>query len=290
MYTARSSRNRNNCNTLFEKGEGFYFYVFDTETTGLDPKCDYIVQLSALKYNIKDHAPVLLEEFDIYMRPPFLMDEEVISKHGITNEFLEDKPSEDKVFDKIKKFFGNQSILVAYNGTFDINMMNALYHRQGCEFKYQVMLDVLDMARDLVTDSDKYNLETIAKKYGLDEDIKFHCSLDDCRATARLLFTFYNEYKQQGNPNIKKETIIVNYSYYWKGFNKSQTGIYFDTNFGRIWLNTVSKRWCSTVADLNLLDIDSFEKGICQKAGLSFNELAKLTPKKFEALKKERKI
>ncbi len=289
MYTARNSRNRKNVSLLFDKGEGLYFVVLDVETTGKKDNVDYVVEFSAIKYQIVNHEAVETDQIDVFMKPPFLMDQDVINVHGITNEFLADQPSEEDVIDYIRNFLGPNPIMAAYNGEFDLGFMQAMYKRCGYEFTPQVLLDVIDMARDLV-DSEHYDLGTITKLYKLEDGIRFHSSIDDCRATARLMFAFKNEYEKQEEIKPNRETIIVNYSYFWGGFNKSQTGIYFDTNFGRIWLNTVFKRWCSTSVDLSNLDIDSFEKGVCQRAGLSFNELARMTEKKFKKLKGEYKI
>lgn len=289
-YKCRSSRNRINCLLLFEKGEGMEFIVLDTETTGKDNKIDYIVEFSAIKYKVVNHNPIEIDTIDVYIKPPFLMDDEVIGIHGITNEFLEEEPMEKDVFDYIADFMGDNPIIAAYNGEFDIGFIQAMYKRQKKEFHYQIHLDVLEMARDLLGDeTEKKNLETVVKFYGLDEGIQFHKGIDDVKATARLFFTFYQEYKKL--PAIMpRETIIVNYSYFWKGLNKFQRGLYFNTNFGKIYLSTFQKCWCSTDVDLSTVDIDTFERGICQRAGVTFTELARLTEKKYEALKKEKKI
>lgn len=289
-YKCRSSRNRNNCLLLFEKGEGYEFIVLDTETTGKDSKVDYIVEFSAIKYKVENHLPVEIDKIDVFIKPPFLMEEDVIKVHGITNEFLEDKPTEKNIFEDINNFLGANPIIAAYNGEFDIGFIDAMYKRQKEKFSYQILLDVLEMARDLVgEDTEKKNLETVVKYYGLDDDIRFHNGFDDVRATSRLFFTFYQEYKKIP-PRVSGDTIIVNYSYFWKGMNKFQRGIYFNTNFGKIYLSTFQKCWCSTDVDLSTVDIDSFERGICQRAGISFVELARMTQKKFDELKKERKI
>ena len=271
-YKARSNRNRNNVKLLFSL-ENVPFIIFDTETTGKDAKVDEIVELSAIKYLVKNGTAEAIDEMDIYIKPSFFMEEDVINIHHITNEFLEDKPTEDVLFPQIKAFFGANSILLGYNTQFDIDMMKALYTRQGEEFDYQIMLDVLEMARDLVFDADNYKLETIVKIYNLEDEITFHRSIDDVKATARLLFTFKNEYDKI--VDVPKETIICNYSYWWKGFNKQQMGIYFDTNFGKIYFNTYRKVWCSSTCNFEIADIDAFERAVLNRAGLKFAEFSK---------------
>ncbi len=291
MYKARSQRGRNNCITLFEGLDGIEFIVFDTETTGLDKKVDYIVQLSAIKYRITNHVMNQIDELNIYIKPPFYMDQKVIDVHHITNEFLQDKPSEDIVIDSVTEFFGSAPVIAGYNSNFDIGMMEAMYKRCRKEFKYVVHLDVLQMARDIVNpdETEDYKLGTITKLYDLDDGITFHDSLMDVKATARLLGVFYNEYKKNGS-DIPKRTLTVNYMYFWNGFNKSQKGLYVDTNMGKIYFSTFHKYWCSTAVDLSQFDITALEKGILAKTGLSFEEFSKLTEAKFNKLKEQGKI
>lgn len=290
IYKARSNKLANNCLLLFRQGTTFF--VIDCETTGLDYKTDYIIELSALKYNLVNKEPVLVDELDLYMKPPFLVGEDTIKIHNITNEFLADKPTESEVFPIIDKFFGENIIFVGYNGEFDYNFINALYQRQGREFKIQINLDVLDMARDIVGDeTSDHKLRTITDYYGLSDNITFHRAIDDIKATARLLFVFNDEYKKrEASFNVPKDRLIINAAWFWDGFKKEQKGIYFNTNVGKIWLCTYNKMWCSSEVDLSKYDLDEVESYLSKKTGLSFKDFAKLTKKTFGNLQMEGKI
>ena len=291
MYKARSKRMMNNTILLFEGLEGLEFIVFDTETTGLDKKVDYVVQLSAIKYKVTNHVMEEIDTLNLYMKPPFYMEQKVIDVHKITNEFLEDKPTEKEVIEDITGFFGEKPVIVGYNSSFDIGMMEAMYKRCNKTFGFTVHLDVLQMARDLVNpdDTKDYKLGTITGLYGLDDGITFHDSMMDVKATARLLNVFYNEYKKSSS-DVPLKTLYVNYMYFWKGFNKSQKGLYVDTNMGKIWYCTFNKYWCSTAVDLSTVDLAKLEKGILAKTGMTYDELDKISEAKFDKLKSEGKI
>ena len=289
MSKARSTRHMRNCIRLFEGKDGLEFIVFDVESTGLNNKVDYIVELAAMRCKIINNAAVITDELDVFIKPPFMMDKKVIDIHGISNEFLQDKPDETEVIEQIKSFFGPYPIIIGYNVPFDIGMVEAMYKRCNCEFKYEVALDVLDMARDIVKqgETEDYTLSTITKSYGLDDKITFHSAIDDVRATVRILNVFYQEYKKKIEKGAfsRKEIVYVNYIYFWEGFNKNQKGIYLNTNLGKIYLSTYQKCWCSSEVDLNRVDIDKMESEVISRTGLPFVELSKMTEKKWENIK-----
>lgn len=285
---ARSSRNMKNCVMLFEKAEGREIIVFDAETTGVKKDIDHIVELSGIKCVIKDKKAVLVEEFDIFIKPPFYMEKKVIDVHGITNEFLEDKPSERELFEDIRNFFGSYPILIGHNVAFDIGMMEEMYKRCGDTFKYEIALDTLEMARDVVPkgESENYTLSAITQAYGLDDGIEFHKSIDDVRATLRILNVFYHEYSKKLSQMalFNKEKVYINYMYFWNGFNKDQRGLYLNTNLGKIYLSTVQKCWCSSEVNLDKINIDELEAEVIRRTGLNFTELGKLTEKKWKEM------
>lgn len=283
MYQARSKRNFNNVRLVFEGMEGLEYIVFDTETTGLKPKQDYVVQLSAIKFRVLNHKPQQIDELDIYMKPPFFMGNDVIAVHGITNEFLADKPDEADMLDRIALFF-QSGVIVGYNVQFDIAMVQSMFSRHKRTFNYIVSLDVLEMARDIIPpeDTEDYKLGTIAHIYQIDDGIRFHSAIDDVRATARLFEVLYHEYQRL--PSAALTPLYINRIYYWKGYNKNQSGVYVDTNMGKIWFSTCNKYWCSTAVELAAYDITRLEKEVLDQLHITFAEFSKMTEKKFDAI------
>ncbi len=287
MYRARNLKNRKNCITLFEGKEGLEFIVFDTETTGKDADNSFIVQLSAIKCRISNHTAVTVEQMDVYIKPPVPMKQKIIDIHGITNEFLEEKPVEKEVFGLVYAFFGEKPVVVGHNVSFDTGMLTAMYERNGKAFRPVVELDTLEMARDLVHGKEvtNYRLGTLMEIYGLDAGFSFHSASDDTKATLLLLNVFYEEYKKLP-PVCEKHPVYVNRIYYWKGYNKNQMGIYLDTSEGKMFYSTNNKAWFSSEIKLDEIDIDKMEKELLKKMELpSMKEFGRLTEKKFMELK-----
>lgn len=264
--------------------------IFDVESTGLNKKNnDYIVELSAIKYRQTNGKMIVIDEINLFMKPPFHMDEKIVSIHGITNEFLNDKKTEKELFPLIQKFFGNHSLLIGHNVDFDIQMMQTMYQRNGSAFQFWTSLDTIDMARDVLFGKEikNYKLDFLVPFLGLDLSLKFHCAMDDVKATYRLLKYCHEEYKKTLEVNEPKQKLYINYVYFWEGYNKNQKGTYVDTNAGKIFFSTFDKAWMSSNVVLSNYDIDSFENEVLHRIGCpNVKELGKMTEKKFKELKK----
>ena len=288
MYEARNSKTGKNCKILFEYKNGTEVIVFDTETTGkYHDKDDRIVEIALQKYVINEKHLKLVEEKDIYIKPPFWMSQKVIDIHHITNEFLSDKPSEEEVIDEIADFFGERPIIAGHNIPFDIAFVSDMYERCGKHFNYIKAFDTLEMARDLVTpkEVEDYRLGTLASYYGAvpKEGDKFHNALFDTTMTASLLQTFYYEYSKLPEINSSMlETAYINSAHFWEGRNKDQKGIWVETNLGRLYFSTTLKRWRSSQIDLSRINIDLLEQKVLERLSLSYDDMCRITKKKWE--------
>ncbi len=300
-YERRSGITRYNTILLFSY-PGLEYIVFDTETTG-KKESDYVVEFSAEKYRVTEGFKAeKIDEKDIFIKPPFLMDEEVIKIHGITNEFLEDKPDESEVFEDIRQFIGSNAILIGHNIDFDIGMMSRMYKRMGHELTYQKLLDTLEMTRDLMTAEDvrttfegrgktkeeikmllehPNTLSNAAAVYGLDEGITFHKSSADVAVTSRLLQTYIHEYREQNSTDGYPVPKYLR-MYFYEGRNKLQKGTYVETESGRIYYSNFDKKWKSNDVDLYQIDINRFEMEILHRLGCDIKDLGKMTSSKFK--------
>ena len=96
--------------------------VFDTETTGLNYSGDdRVVEIGCCE--LINHTPTG-KMFHCYINPEREIPENVVRVHGLTTEFLSDKPKFVEIVDDFLKFIGDAK-LVAHNATFDINFINA---------------------------------------------------------------------------------------------------------------------------------------------------------------------
>src|SRR5260221_11781961 len=94
--------------------------VFDTETTGLDPKSgDRIVEIGAIE--LFNHIPTG-RSFHRYLNPERPMSIDAARVHGLDDVFLRDKPLFATIADELAEFFGDAN-LIAHNASFDLQFV-----------------------------------------------------------------------------------------------------------------------------------------------------------------------
>lgn len=91
----------------------------DTETTGLDVQKDVIVELCLVKVTYSLDRKIILsidDYYDALEDPGFLMSDEIIKIHGISNEMVKDHSIDD---DRVASFCSDNVLVVAHNASFD---------------------------------------------------------------------------------------------------------------------------------------------------------------------------
>jgi DNA polymerase-3 subunit epsilon len=102
--------------------------VFDTETTGLDPKSgDRLVEIGLIE--LINHIPTG-RSFHRYINPERAMAAEALRIHGLDDTFLSDKPLFSAVAVELVEFLGDAT-LIAHNSTFDMGFLNFELGRCG---------------------------------------------------------------------------------------------------------------------------------------------------------------
>jgi DNA polymerase-3 subunit alpha (Gram-positive type) len=183
--------------------------VFDTETTGLSPDTNHVIQLSAIKCVIDDNCQFHeIGRLDTYINPGYTLPKKIVQITGITDEKLAKFPDEMTQWPVIYDFFGDSPIVCGHNVPFDISMLKAMYRRYDKEFT-PTDLDTLRMAQELhrKDEAGSHKLGVLAEHFGLDYGLTFHNSMDDVIATMRLLRLFVEEYlEKKANENVEFHT------------------------------------------------------------------------------------
>ncbi len=139
--------------------------VFDTETTGLDANNgDRLVELGCIE--IVNRIPTG-REFHRYINPERDVHPEAAAVHGLTLDFLKDKPLFKDVADEFLDFIADAP-LVAHNGTFDLGFINAELRRLPRPLiMAERIVDTLTLARRRHP-AGPNSLDALCKRYGID--------------------------------------------------------------------------------------------------------------------------
>ena len=140
--------------------------VLDTETTGLDAKNgDRLIELGCIE--IVNRIPTGAE-FHRFIQPDDReVHPEAFNIHGISTEFLRDKPVFAAVADEFLAFIG-ESPLVIHNASFDVSFLNMELERAGRPLIVRErMVDTLEIARRKHP-AGPNSLDALCKRYGID--------------------------------------------------------------------------------------------------------------------------
>lgn len=142
--------------------------VLDTETTGLEPSEGHrIIEIGAVEMV---NRRLTGRSFHQYLQPDRFIDEGAVEVHGITSEFLADKPRFVDVVDDFLEFIRDAELII-HNAPFDVGFINhelALLGKSwGSLDRYCDVLDTLALARKLHP-GQKNNLDALCKRYNVD--------------------------------------------------------------------------------------------------------------------------
>ncbi|MBQ3117149.1 MAG: DNA polymerase III subunit epsilon [Alphaproteobacteria bacterium] len=157
--------------------------VFDTETTGLDPfQGDRVVEIGCVE--LINHVPTG-RTYHQYINPERSLSEEVVAVHGLTEQFLSDKPKFSEIVDEFLAFIGSDSMLVAHNASFDMKFLNAELSWVGYPpLSYDRVIDTLILARKKFPGS-RVNLNELCKRFHIDNSARtVHGALLDSELLA----------------------------------------------------------------------------------------------------------
>ena len=161
--------------------------ILDTETTGLDTSDGHrIIEIGAVEMKNK----VLTgEKFHCYLNPERTISQGAYRVHGISNDFLQDRPLFSSIADEFLEFI-KDSALVIHNAIFDMKFLNyelSLLKRPSID--NMNVVDTLTMARRMFP-GQRASLDALCRRFKVDNSLRgYHGALLD----AQLLADVYVE-------------------------------------------------------------------------------------------------
>jgi len=137
--------------------------VLDTETTGLDYTKEKIIEFAAVRLEngkIKD-------SFQTLINPNQHIRKSSIAVHGITQDMVEDAPTEEEILPKILEFIGDYPI-VAHNAIFDYSFLNEAKIRVMGEKFTNPHIDSQMMFKEIAPELESHGLEALTKRFNVD--------------------------------------------------------------------------------------------------------------------------
>lgn len=162
--------------------------VLDTETTGLNPMEGHrIIEIGCVELV---NRRLTGQHFHVYINPERIVDDGAIEVHGITNEFLADKPLFANIAEDFISFIRGTELII-HNAPFDVGFLNhefsLLDNGAGTVEDYSGVFDTLNFARKKHP-GQRNSLDALCKRYGIDNS---HRELHGALLDAEILADVY---------------------------------------------------------------------------------------------------
>jgi len=161
--------------------------ILDTETTGLKVEEGHrLIEIGCIElFNRKFTG----NTYHVYLNPQRDIDAGAMAVHGITNEFLKDKPFFEHTADEFLDFISNSELII-HNAPFDVGFINHEFRLLARGLKplheHCQITDTLQIARKLHV-GQRNNLDALCKRYKIDNSKReFHGALLDAHLLAQV--------------------------------------------------------------------------------------------------------
>jgi DNA polymerase III subunit epsilon len=162
--------------------------IFDTETTGFDPLSgDRLIEIGLVE--MVDRS-LTGNHYHAYVNPEREVPEGAVKIHGLTTDFLSDKPVFPDVMDEFLAYVGEDSVLVAHNAEFDMKFINWELENAGRPILHKKrFIDTLAIARTKFPGAAN-SLDALCKRFGVSNS---HRTLHGALLDAEILAEVYIE-------------------------------------------------------------------------------------------------
>ena len=141
--------------------------ILDTETTGLEPQQGHrIIELAGIELLDRRYSR---SNFHRYLNPGRESDPGALQVHGLTTEFLQDKPRFADIADEFLDYIRDAELII-HNAPFDVGFLNAelaLIGREPLAVYCKSVTDTLRMAKDLHPGK-RNSLDALCERYQVD--------------------------------------------------------------------------------------------------------------------------
>jgi DNA polymerase III subunit epsilon len=160
--------------------------VLDTETTGLDPVLGHrVIEIACVEVV---NRRVTDRNFHLYLNPDRDSDPGALQVHGLTTDFLRDKPRFREVVDDFLEFVSGSELII-HNAPFDIGFLDAELARidhAPITHRISGVVDSLRLAKSLHPGR-RNSLDALCERYGIDNSARtLHGALVDARLLAEV--------------------------------------------------------------------------------------------------------
>jgi len=164
--------------------------LLDTETTGLSSVNDKIIEIACIE--IEDHIPTG-EKFHVFLNPEMEISQGAYVTHGISKEFLKDKPKFNDVAKDFIKFIDGKK-LVIHNAEFDLAFLNKELKEVGeKQISKDNIVDTLNVAREKFPGAQN-SLDALCKRFKIDNSRRQkHSALLDCELLAKVYIELFEK-------------------------------------------------------------------------------------------------
>lgn len=188
------------------------YVALDIETTGLNPRKDYILEIGAVR--VKDGKEA--EKYASFVNPGIRIPEFVTQLTGIRDEMVKHDRSVSQVLEEFLEFCGD-SVILGHNVPFDFGFLEQNAAKINRHFPCMA-IDTLVIAKKCLKDLPSRKLEALCSHYGISQEKK-HRAYEDAQAASRLYQKMAQEFEREEEAlfqpqklfyRVKKDSPITN--------------------------------------------------------------------------------
>lgn len=189
--------------------------ILDTETTGLRPEEGHrIIEIGCLEMVSRRLTG---KQFHYYINPEREVDAGAQAVHGITTEFLKDKPLFSSIVDEFLEFVKDAELII-HNAPFDVGFLNhelSLLNKGYFKLaKYCRVVDTLALARQMHV-GQRNSLDALCKRYSVDNSRRdLHGALIDCNLLSQVYLamtggqeSFFDSMERESDNTAREESV-----------------------------------------------------------------------------------